>query len=126
MARMKNSGKDKGKRKELASLSHPPSQPRPQIQFFNSEGQQERYSILFESQEVLEGRYLDLTFLESINFPYIKRLRSLVGGISKLSIDVYMKMQLGLFTQMLIIHITRGNRTKSLKQTLENISLKLL
>ena len=75
MGQMKNSRKDKGKGKESTSSSHPPSQPRPQIQFFNSEGQQERYSILFESREVLEGCYLDLTFLESIDFLNIQTFK---------------------------------------------------
>ena len=75
MARTKNFGKRKEKEKELASSSRLPSQPRPQIQLFNSEGQQERYSIHFESREVLEGRYLDLTFLESIDFPYIQTFK---------------------------------------------------
>ena len=75
MARTKNSGKDKGKGKEPTSSSRPPSQPRPQIQLFNSVGQQERYSIQFESREVLGGRYLDLMFLESIGLPYIQTFK---------------------------------------------------
>ena len=78
MARTKNSGKDKGKGKEPASSSHPPSQPRPQIHFFNSKGQQERYSILFKSLEVPEGRYLDLMFLESTDFSYIQTFKEFV------------------------------------------------
>ena len=69
MARTKNPNRGKGK--EPASSSHPPSPFLPQIRLFANDDQQERYFNYFESRDVLEGRYLDLEFLESTNFLYV-------------------------------------------------------
>ena len=58
------------KGKEKVTSTHPlHSHPQPQL--FESIQQNERYIKKFEIREVLLARYLDDSFLEAIDFPYI-------------------------------------------------------
>ena len=91
---------------------------------FDSESQQERYFNSFESREVLEGRYLDLDFLDSIGFPYITIFKEFGWwNFMKIHRSIYEDV-IGLFIQMLVTHLVKENPMKDLRLILGTSTLK--
>ena len=124
MARTKNPGKDKGKGKGKESASF--SQPRPQVCLFDSESRQDRYFTSFESREVLEGRYLDLDFLNSIDFSHIGIFKEFGWwNFMKIHRSIYKDVIRALYSNASKT-LGKGNLMKGLRLTFGTSTLRLM